>query len=182
MKLYSLLEFLKWLDVFTISFSTTLYLQFNICERIELQIDTSLIIYNSQTMQVLVILLCVLQKLANKFTKFWATCVELLLAPLDICHVLIAVAMTVACLRFQIFGRYWFEPCWSPNFSSFFSSSFLSQSQSEDLLISLFLSEDLFTYFSFNPLTLMSDQDRISPHNINQISDENKEKYQFGEN
>ena len=33
----------------------------------------------------------------------------------------------------------------------------------------------------------MSDQDRISPHNnyqynINQISDENKEKYQFGDN
>ena len=37
-----------------------------------------------------------------------------------------------------------------------------------------------------NPLTPMSDQDRISPHNINtknnQISDENKEKYQFGDN
>ena len=32
----------------------------------------------------------------------------------------------------------------------------------------------------FDPFTLMSDQDRISPHNINQISDENKEKYQFG--
>ena len=28
----------------------------------------------------------------------------------------------------------------------------------------------------------MSDQDRISPYNINQISDENKEKYQFGDN
>ena len=33
----------------------------------------------------------------------------------------------------------------------------------------------------------MSDQDRISPHNnyqynINQISDENIEKYQFGDN
>ena len=26
----------------------------------------------------------------------------------------------------------------------------------------------------------MSDQDRISPYNINQISDENKEKYQYG--
>ena len=25
-------------------------------------------------------------------------------------------------------------------------------------------------------------QDRISPYNINQISDENKEKYQFGDN
>ena len=30
-----------------------------------------------------------------------------------------------------------------------------------------------------NPLTPASDQDRISPYNINQISDENKEKYQF---
>ena len=30
----------------------------------------------------------------------------------------------------------------------------------------------------------MSDRDRISPYNtnINQISDENKEKYQFGDN
>ena len=28
----------------------------------------------------------------------------------------------------------------------------------------------------------MNDQDRISPYNINQISDENKEKYQFGDN
>ena len=28
----------------------------------------------------------------------------------------------------------------------------------------------------------MSDQDRISPYNIDQISDENKEKYQFGDN
>ena len=36
--------------------------------------------------------------------------------------------------------------------------------------------------FSLNPLTPMSDQDRISPYNINQISDENKEKYQFGDN
>ena len=27
----------------------------------------------------------------------------------------------------------------------------------------------------FNPLTPMSDQERISPYNINQISDENKE-------
>ena len=38
----------------------------------------------------------------------------------------------------------------------------------------------------FNPLTPISDQDRISPYyyhyNINQISDENKEKYQFGDN
>ena len=31
-----------------------------------------------------------------------------------------------------------------------------------------------------NPVTPMSDQDRIS--HINQISDENKEKYQFGDN
>ena len=28
----------------------------------------------------------------------------------------------------------------------------------------------------------MSDQDRISPYNIKQISDENKEKYQLGDN
>ena len=39
----------------------------------------------------------------------------------------------------------------------------------------------------FNPLTPMSDQDKISPHNINtiyinQISDGNKEKYQFRDN
>ena len=34
----------------------------------------------------------------------------------------------------------------------------------------------------FNPLTPISDQDRISPYNINQIGDENKEKYQFGDN
>ena len=33
-----------------------------------------------------------------------------------------------------------------------------------------------------NPLTPMSDQDRISPYNINQIRDETKEKYQFGDN
>ena len=39
-------------------------------------------------------------------------------------------------------------------------------------------------FLAGNPLTPMSDQDRISPihyiiYNINQISDENKEKYQF---
>ena len=38
----------------------------------------------------------------------------------------------------------------------------------------------------FNPLTPMNDQDRIFPYNINaisnQISDENKEKYQFEDN
>ena len=28
----------------------------------------------------------------------------------------------------------------------------------------------------------MNDQDRISPYNINQISDENKEKYEYGDN
>ena len=28
----------------------------------------------------------------------------------------------------------------------------------------------------------MNDQDRISPYNINKISDENKEKYQYGDN
>ena len=30
-----------------------------------------------------------------------------------------------------------------------------------------------------NPSTPVSDQDRISPYNIEQTSDENKEKYQF---
>ena len=33
----------------------------------------------------------------------------------------------------------------------------------------------------FNPLTPMSDQDRISPYNIKQTSDENEEKYQLGD-
>ena len=32
----------------------------------------------------------------------------------------------------------------------------------------------------FNPLTPMSDQDRISPHNIKQMSDENKHNYYLG--
>ena len=41
---------------------------------------------------------------------------------------------------------------------------------------------DPFRLTAINPLTPMSDQDRISPYNINQISDENKEKYQFGDN
>ena len=39
--------------------------------------------------------------------------------------------------------------------------------------------------YTANPLTPMSDQNRVSPYNtnnINQISDENKEKYQFGDN
>ena len=31
----------------------------------------------------------------------------------------------------------------------------------------------------FNSLTPISDQDRISPHNIKKTSIENKEKYQF---
>ena len=31
------------------------------------------------------------------------------------------------------------------------------------------------------PFTPMSDQDRISPYNIKQTSDENKEKYQLGD-
>ena len=31
----------------------------------------------------------------------------------------------------------------------------------------------------FNPLTPISDQDRISPCNIKKTSDENKENYQF---
>ena len=32
-----------------------------------------------------------------------------------------------------------------------------------------------------NPLTPMSDQDRISPYNIKQTSDESKEKYKLGD-
>ena len=36
-------------------------------------------------------------------------------------------------------------------------------------------------YRYINPLTSMSDQDRISPYNINQKSDENKEKDQFAD-
>ena len=32
-----------------------------------------------------------------------------------------------------------------------------------------------------NPLTPISDQDRISPYNIKQKSDENKEKFQLGD-
>ena len=38
--------------------------------------------------------------------------------------------------------------------------------------------------FSIAPLTSMSNQDRVSPYqyDINQISDENREKYQFGDN
>ena len=34
--------------------------------------------------------------------------------------------------------------------------------------------------FSFNPLFLFPDQDRISPYNINTKSDKNSEKYQQG--
>ena len=41
----------------------------------------------------------------------------------------------------------------------------------------------LSTYIYINPLAPMSDQDRISPYNINdnieQTSDENKKKYQL---
>ena len=33
-----------------------------------------------------------------------------------------------------------------------------------------------------NPSTPMSDQDRIFPYNINQISDENEDKYKFEDN
>ena len=33
----------------------------------------------------------------------------------------------------------------------------------------------------FNPLTPMSDQDRISPYNIKEKSDENEEKYKLGD-
>ena len=43
------------------------------------------------------------------------------------------------------------------------------------------LSLPLITVY-FSPLTLMSDQDRIFPYNIDQISDENKEKYQYEDN
>ena len=34
---------------------------------------------------------------------------------------------------------------------------------------------------ALNPLTPMSDQDIISPYNIKETSDENKEKYQLGD-
>ena len=37
-------------------------------------------------------------------------------------------------------------------------------------------------YLKIKPLTPMNDQDRISPNNINKISDENKEKYQYEDN
>ena len=44
----------------------------------------------------------------------------------------------------------------------------------------------IFYQIALNPLTPMSNQDRISPYNMNEIStlisDENKEKYQFGVN
>ena len=33
----------------------------------------------------------------------------------------------------------------------------------------------------FNPLTPISDQEKISPYNIKQTSDENKEKYHLGD-
>ena len=33
----------------------------------------------------------------------------------------------------------------------------------------------------FNPLTHMSDQDRISPYNIKQTNDDDKEEYQLGD-
>ena len=36
-------------------------------------------------------------------------------------------------------------------------------------------------WFFFNPLTSVSDHDRISPYNIKQTNDENKEKYQLGD-
>ena len=36
--------------------------------------------------------------------------------------------------------------------------------------------------YKFNPLTPMSDQDRISPYNINTIFSSNEEKYEFGNN
>ena len=35
---------------------------------------------------------------------------------------------------------------------------------------------------NISPLTLMSDQDRIFPLNINQIRDANQDKYQFMDN
>ena len=44
-----------------------------------------------------------------------------------------------------------------------------------------FGSEVITEQSSVNPLTSISDQDRISPYNINQTSNENKEKYQLGD-
>ena len=44
---------------------------------------------------------------------------------------------------------------------------------------SYFITHSLLT--TLNPLAPMSDQDRLSPYNIN-TSDENKESYQFGDN
>ena len=44
---------------------------------------------------------------------------------------------------------------------------------------SYFITHSLLT--TLNPLAPMSDQDSLSPYNIN-TSDENKESYQFGDN
>ena len=41
--------------------------------------------------------------------------------------------------------------------------------------------EDCTDWIKLNLFTPMSDQGRVSPYNINQISDENKERYQFGD-
>ena len=61
-------------------------------------------------------------------------------------------------------------------------STFQSSSPSAIQDTNLQCSSETSFVASHNPLTPMSDQDRISPYNINQISDENKEKYQFGDN
>ena len=50
----------------------------------------------------------------------------------------------------------------------------------------VFVITSLNVIWFFNPLTPMSDQNRIShykyQYNIDQISDESEEKYQFGDN
>ena len=56
----------------------------------------------------------------------------------------------------------------------------------EGLLLGTVTSRSKHGYWSVNPLTPTSDQDRIFSlqyqYNINQITNENKEKYQFGDN
>ena len=47
------------------------------------------------------------------------------------------------------------------------------------LITAIFTSNEQVTHY--NPSIPMSDQDRISPYNIKQTSDENKEKYQLGD-
>ena len=56
----------------------------------------------------------------------------------------------------------------------------------EGLLLGTVTSRSKHGYWSVNPLTPTSDQDRIFSlqyqYNINQITNENKEKYQYGDN